>query len=122
MPILDIEIVLNPQEGIEENLSQRLADAAGNIFGSAPAETWVKIWLVDAANYAENYVIAGNECYPVFINVLKAKLKTGQELKEEVKNLTKIVAEICKRPVDNVHIIYQPAGLGRVAFGGKIRI
>lgn len=122
MPILDIEIVRNPLEQIEENLSQQLANAAGDVFGSSPAATWVKIWLIDAANYAENNVFAGSENFPVFVNVMKARLETDDELEEEISRLTKVVAQICKRPLENVHIIYQPAAAGRVSFGGKLRI
>lgn len=86
---MDIDIVLSPQEGVVENLSQKLADAAADVFGSSQAETRVKIWPGDAANYAENCVTPGNACNPIFIDVLQAKLKTGQALKDEVKHLKK---------------------------------
>jgi hypothetical protein len=38
----------------------------------------------------------------------------------EASRLTEIIAQVCQRPQENVHIFYLPEGAGRVAFGGKL--
>ena len=119
MPILDIEIVLQPEESIPSNLARELADKAGAIFGSKPAQTWVKLREIEADHYAENDV-AALEFFPVFVSVLKADLPSGEVMEAEVKELTQAIADICHRPPENVHIVYLPPGRGRVAFGGKL--
>ncbi len=39
----------------------------------------------------------------------------------EVRRLTDAIAAACGRPAENVHLVYAPAGRGRVAFGGRLR-
>jgi len=63
---------------------------------------------------------AGDGVYPVFVSVLKAKISSTDSLEVEVAKLTAVIAQICNRPEENVHIIYLPQGAGRVAFGGKV--
>jgi hypothetical protein len=42
-------------------------------------------------------------------------------LKEnEAELIANTVAPICKRSAENKHIIYEPGGSGRIAFGGKL--
>jgi phenylpyruvate tautomerase PptA (4-oxalocrotonate tautomerase family) len=56
MPILTIEIILRPNESLRRGLAAELADRAGEIFGSAPGETWVKLTTIPAGQYAEKAV------------------------------------------------------------------
>ncbi len=42
------------------------------------------------------------------------------DLRREVAALTPAIAAICARLPENVHILYQPDGAGRVAFGGRV--
>ena len=121
MPVLDVEIVLFPDESIDEDLSSKLADAAADIFGSAPGTTWLKLWLIKASNYAENGGLPKAGIFPVFVTVLNSVIPENEHLQLEVNLLTEAVANICKRPIENVHIIYQPAAIGQVAFGGKLK-
>jgi phenylpyruvate tautomerase PptA (4-oxalocrotonate tautomerase family) len=119
MPIVDIEIVLRANESIREEVVSELANELGEIFHSSPGETWIKIHPLSADQYAENggtpYGI-----YPIFVTVMKSKLSSFEEMQMEVARITGSIAQICGRPSDNIHVIYQPAGRGRVAFGGKI--
>jgi len=119
MPIVDIEIVLRPNEAIREDMASELADELGEIFQSSPGRTWIKVHLLSAAQYAEN----GGRLegvYPVFVTLMKSELSLMEEMQKEVAKITGAVAQICGRPSENVHVIYQPEARGRVAFGGEI--
>ena len=119
MPIVDIEIVLRANEIIREEMVSELADELGEIFHSSPGKTWLKVRLLAAAQYAEN---GGKPegVYPIFVTVLKSKMPSMEELQEEMAKITGVVAHICGRPSENIHVIFQPEGRGRVAFGGKL--
>jgi len=119
MPILNVEIVARPDEYLSPKLATELANRTGEIFGSAPGSTWVKVHLIARENYAENSSVS-EDIYPVFMSVLKAKLPSPDSLQAEVSKLTAAIAQVCGRPQENVHIVYLPAGAGRVAFGGKV--
>jgi len=119
MPILNVEIVARPDEYLSPKLATELANRTGEIFGSAPGSTWVKVHLIARENYAENSSVS-EDIYPVFVSVLKAKLPSPDSLQAEVAKLTAAIAQVCGRPQENVHIVYLPAGAGRVAFGGKV--
>ena len=119
MPILDVEIVTHPDEKIRPDLATELANQAGEIFHSPPGNTWVKIRFTAGENYAENSNESG-DVFPVFVSVLKARLPSPEALQAEVTRLTVVIAQVCTRPQENVHILYLPEGAGRVAFGGKV--
>jgi len=120
MPILDVEVVLEPGEALRPELAGELADRAGEVFGASLGTTWVKVRAIPAEFYSENQTARPTDVYPVFVSVLKAKLPPLDELQREVTRLTEAVARICRRPLENVHILYLPEGAGRVAFGGRI--
>ncbi|MDP7576187.1 MAG: hypothetical protein QGH99_04420, partial [Pseudomonadales bacterium] len=42
------------------------------------------------------------------------------EMAAEAKQVAKIVGAIISRPEENIHIIFLPESLGRVAFGGNL--
>jgi phenylpyruvate tautomerase PptA (4-oxalocrotonate tautomerase family) len=119
MPIVEIEITLRQNETLRENLASDLADEFGKIFDSPRATTWVKLYLLPASHYAEN---DGTQIdiYPIFIRVLKSELPGQIKLHGEVDMITSAVSNICGRPPENVHIIFETNGRGRVAFGGKL--
>ncbi|MCI0709384.1 MAG: hypothetical protein L0154_04400 [Chloroflexi bacterium] len=116
MPILTIEIVQRDAETIAPDLASRIADRAGNIFESSPGGTWVKILPV--AQYAENQ--SDQHYYPVFVRVLHSRLPEGEDIQRQIDELTRAIAEETGRPPENVHLIYEPPGLNRVAFGGNL--
>jgi hypothetical protein len=119
MPIVDIEVVLNPEEIIPDDLPSRLADALGQVFGSPTNGTWVKLRAIPNLYYAENEGKEAGVC-PVFVSVLKAKVPDSEAIQREVDAITAAVAQVCQRPAELIHVIYQPHGQGRVAFGGRI--
>jgi phenylpyruvate tautomerase PptA (4-oxalocrotonate tautomerase family) len=120
MPILDIEIVLQPTEILPPGLAAELANAAGKIFNSAPGETWVKLKTIPAEGYAENGSSQG--IHPVFVSILKARHSSPETTQLEVTRLTLQVARLCMRPAENIHIFYLPEGMGRAAFGGQLLV
>lgn len=119
MPILDVEIVTHPDENVRPDLAKELANQAGEIFHSPPGNTWVKIRFIASENYAENSN-ASSDVFPVFVSVLKARVPSLEALQAEVTRLTVVIAQVCNRPQENVHILYLTEGAGRVAFGGKL--
>ena len=118
MPILEIEIVLSPNELLLSDLAARLAEAAAAVFQGPKGSTWVKLRALQQTEYAEDGG-GPQDVHPVFVRVLKARLPRGGDLETEISRLTEALAQICERPAENVHVIYEPAGRGRVAFGGK---
>src|SRR5664279_5701237 len=106
MPILDIELVTN--ESLDSSLASRLADMAGQVFASPPASTWVRVRSLPQNFYAENNTPQPDGWRSVFVIVRLAQRPTGTALEAEVRALTEGVARICERPVENVHILYEP--------------
>ena len=119
MPIVDIEIVLRANETLRKDMVSELADELGNIFHSPSGGTWVKVHCLPAERYAENGGTP-TSVYPIFVTIIKSALPAPAEIQQEVEWITGSVAQICDRPSENVHVIYQSEGRGRVAFGGKI--
>lgn len=119
MPIVDIEIVLKPNEIVQSEIVEELADQLGEIFGSPKGTTWVKVHALAHDHYAESGGTPDG-VFPVFVSILKSNLPTNDEMQKEVEMITGAVAQICGRPSENVHIIYLPEGRDRVAFGGKL--
>jgi len=120
MPIVDVEIVLLPRESMRSGLAAEIADRCGQIFGSPPGSTWVKLHLTPCDHYAENGGGPPDGVYPVFVSVLKARLPSSDALRTEVERLTAAIAQATGRPEERVHIVYLPEGAGRVAFGGEL--
>jgi phenylpyruvate tautomerase PptA (4-oxalocrotonate tautomerase family) len=120
MPILDVEIISLTEDGKVEGLARRIADAASAVFRSKPGQTWVKLTVIPIERYAENAGGPPEGLLPVFVRVLERKVPRGSELQSEVQALTAAVAEASGRPVENVHLVFDSAAQGRVAFGGRI--
>ena len=116
MPILDIELVGG---NVAADLARRLATAAGDALGSRPGGTWVKLRVLPADHYAENTAVEVT-ARPVFVTVIERNGAGGDGFAEKVTRLTRAVADACGRDPDTVHVIYQPAAAGRVAFGGSL--
>ena len=120
MPILEVEIVTQPDESVGGDLAAAIADRAGVVFGSAPHQTWVKLRPLAREQYAENGGGPPEGVYPVFVAVLKAHMPAPELLQAEVAVLTAAVAAACARPIEHVHVVYLPSAAGRVAFGGAL--
>jgi hypothetical protein len=120
MPILEIEIVVPENETLSGELAPSLAEAAGEIFESPAGGTWVRLRDLPLSQYAENGGGPQEDVLPVFVTVLKARLPSPGDLEGEIERLTNEIARLCKRSVENVHLFYQPEGVGRIAFGGRL--
>ncbi|MBI3556164.1 MAG: hypothetical protein HY074_07865 [Deltaproteobacteria bacterium] len=119
MPILNVEIVGCLSGASEERLAQRLADAAGEVLQSARQGTWVKVRFLSPEDYAENGGAPAG-VMPIFVRVLQRVLPPSDHLAAQTKALAKAIAEASGRPPENIHVIYEPPGKGRVAFGGTL--
>jgi phenylpyruvate tautomerase PptA (4-oxalocrotonate tautomerase family) len=90
MPILDIEVVT--ADALADDLAKRLADMAGDVFGSPPARTWVRLRSLPPHLYAENGNRQPEGWRAIFVTVLKAQCRTGGALEREARNLAEGVA------------------------------
>ena len=120
MPILEIEVVIEDDAALEASLASSLADAAAEVFGSVAGQTWVRLRELPRARYTENGGGPPEGVLPVFVDVLLADPPEGEDLRLQVHRLTLAIANLCGRAPENVHLFYQPAARGRVAFGGKL--
>jgi hypothetical protein len=118
VPILAVTLV-GPLAVAREGLARRIADAAGEALGSRTHGTWVRLSFLDAGDYAEN---GGppHGVLPVLVSVLLADPPHGDALAAQASRLTAAIAQACGRPVENVHLVYEPPARGRVAFGGDL--
>ena len=117
MPIVDIELVIRKEEVLPNGLASTLADALGEVFGSPPARLWVRLRTLPDSQYAENL---GDAPRPVFVTLLFAAPPTGDLLRLQVKQVTQVVASICRCPAEQVHVLLEAAAEGRIAFGGEL--
>lgn len=125
MPIVTIETLSDSPYSEDDAMPtpdqlQSLADALGELFGSQPSGTWVRARQQQRAYYAENLIEFGPDLRPVIVEVLKSELEAGNNLAMEAAAVCAVVAQILGRRTENVHVIYQPAARGRVAFGGQL--
>lgn len=125
MPILELEYVRTAEQNVPAGLAQSVADAAGEIFESSPGSTWVKVRSLAPENYAENGSGVGrpltSQEAPVFVRVLLATPPDGERRAECARSLADAVARCIGRPAERVHILFEPAAAGRIAFGGVLR-
>jgi len=119
MPIVDVEIITS--ESLDGGLAARIADMAAQVFGGPSASTWVRLRSLPREHYAENGTATPEGWRSVFVTVRKAQRPTGSALEAEMRALTEGVARVCGRPVENVHILYEPDAQGRISFGGRLR-
>lgn len=102
-----------------KGLARRVADAVAAVLALPPQSTWVKLRFIEADDYAENSGGPPVDAHPVFVYILQAQPPQGAALAELAGKLTEAVARACRRPAENVHLIYEPAAAGRIVFGGQ---
>jgi len=123
MPILNLQLV-GDQHDYPDDLASRVAQAAGSVLQSRPHGTWVSLAFIPANHYAENTSTEGRDANPVskplIVSLLEADPPAGHNLQQQVSALTQAIAEAANHPAENVHIIVEPAGRGRIAFGGTL--
>lgn len=125
MPIVTIETLSDDAHSTDDALPtprelQSLADALGELFGSQPSGTWVRVRQQQRAYYAENQVTVTPDMRPVIVEILKSELDRGSDLDLEAATVCALVAQMLGRRTENVHVIYELPARGRVAFGGKL--
>jgi phenylpyruvate tautomerase PptA (4-oxalocrotonate tautomerase family) len=119
MPVLHVLIVGSVDAELRVGLARRIADAAAPTLASRPGGTWVTVSHLESGSYAENEQTEAG-APPVFVSVLHREPPQGDRRIAEVRALTRAVAGACGRPEERVHLVYEPAGRGRVAFGGEL--
>lgn len=119
MPILEIEIVSAAGAHFDDDLAQRFADVAGKIFESKQGGTWVKVRYLPNGQYAENED-PRLQIRPVFVSVVLRQHPSHEVMRKQADELAASIAQICDRPKENVHVLYQPEASGRIAFGGNL--
>ena len=121
MPIVTIQaVVAESEQKYAADTIQKLADSLGEIFESDPSSTWIKMIYLDRNQYAENDAVIEEAVRPTFVDILKRYLPDHDSLSTEAQRVADAVAQILTRPRENVHIVYLPPGMGRVAFGGNL--
>jgi phenylpyruvate tautomerase PptA (4-oxalocrotonate tautomerase family) len=116
MPIIDIELVSATQAPAVPGVAQVLADALGDALEVEAGKVWVRMRALPAANYAENRATAPE---PAFVTIIAGAPPTGEALRRQVAQITEIVARHTHRPPELVHVLFEPAARGRIAFGGR---
>lgn len=119
MPILQVEVVGRPS-GRSRNLAGRIADAAAKTLKASPGSVWVRPRVLPRRDYAECGAGLSRDIRPVFVSLLKARAAPQKALQKEAGALAQAIAEVCARPVENVHVFYEPPAAGRAAFGGRM--
>lgn len=120
MPILEVEIVCSQGDSLDTNWAQQIADLAANVFETGPGHTWVKLRKLERSCYAENAMPDDAVPSPVFVNVTKKEMGDVDDIRQEMKELSKGIAEVVGRPCEHVHIKFEPDAVGRIAFGGNL--
>jgi phenylpyruvate tautomerase PptA (4-oxalocrotonate tautomerase family) len=117
MPIIDVDWVTD--ERVASDLSRTLADGLGEIFGSPPGTTWVRLRTLAPEQYAENEVAVAPT--PVFVHVLMSRQPGGEAAAALAEQVTRCVAERIGVEPGLVHVLFAASGAGRIAFGGALR-
>lgn len=121
MPILDVQIVLKPDERPDDSLAGEIANAAGTVLESPDGNAWVKLSFIPRTQYAENGSDLPDDLAPVFVSLLSAKLREGAARSTLALDLSAAIARAIGRPQEQVHVLFEPPAAGRIAFGGVLR-
>ncbi len=120
MPIVDVELVGPVPAEVGSGLARRIADGMGDTLDSRPQGTWVRLRFLAEQNHAENLDGGPEGIEPVFVSILQAELPPEQQLAELAGQLATAIGLACSCPVANVHVLFEPAAVGHLAFGGKL--
>jgi len=120
MPILEVEIVGRDEGVTRPGFTQDLADAAAKVLITKPGSTWVKVRFIERELYAENGGTP-EDIKPVFVSVLLGRCQEQKEQARLAKDLATTISKVTDRPAENIHILFEPEGVGRIAFGGNLR-
>jgi enamine deaminase RidA (YjgF/YER057c/UK114 family) len=118
MPILDVTVV-GGSAAAHDDTAQRIADASGEVLGARRGGCWVRLHRLDAADYAESGG-AAPDVAPVFVRVVRHELPPPADRARSAGALADAIARVLSRPRENVHVLFEPAAAGRIAFGGEL--
>ena len=97
--------------------AKAIADAVAKEFEDERWKVWVRLRRLDARDYAES---EGGAYTPVFVSVLSLSFREGELMATTLWRIATAVAGAIGRPLENVHVVYEPAARGRLAFGGEM--
>ena len=121
MPVLEVELIGEVASETRRGLAARIAEGVAGVLGAKPQSVWVRLRYTPLADYAENGPTGGGPMpLPVFVTIMKRAWSEGDQMKHEVAALAAAVGAACHRPAEEVHLLYEPPGRGRVAFGGRL--
>ena len=109
------------ETAVSKEQLQSLVDELGDLFGSEPGGTWVRLRSLDRRDYAENRTPIDGSVRPTFVSVLRDEWPDAVELRREMAGIAEVVARILDRPRGNVHVLYSPGAKGRIGFGGELK-
>jgi phenylpyruvate tautomerase PptA (4-oxalocrotonate tautomerase family) len=114
MPIVDITLIGEARAA--PTLCDDLAQEIGRAIGAAEGSLWVTLTQRPASDSAENG--PPPQLLPVFARVL-ARGKDAARRVTWAQAIAGAVAATLERPLDRVHVIFEPDADGRVFFGGR---
>ncbi len=121
MPLVKLELVIrDDSEHLSRDSVSELADALGHCLHSPPGETWLRLYYLPLAQYAENDASLPDAVRPAFVEVLQFERPEPTQLQQLAIELATTIARVLKRPKENVHLIFAADGKDRVAFGGLL--
>jgi hypothetical protein len=118
MPVIEVCIVVPNGGSIPPGAAKALADAVDGVLQAGPGKVWVRVNALPQSLYAESGDV--EDASPVFVRILRAQMPDAEHLAHEAQELAHAIAGCLGRGVDLVHIEYEPAARGRVAFGGRL--
>lgn len=123
MPLVDVELIADdgPTPDLAPDLASTLADAIGVALGAEDGSTWVRLRTLSRDRYGESGGAVPDTIRPVFVTIISFRRPDGDELQAVAARTTTAVAATTGHPVENVHLIFEPDGAGRVSFGGRLR-
>ena len=120
MPVLEVEVV-GRAERAPSGLAQELAQVAAQVLGSPAGGCWVRLRFLDPQHYAENQIAPDSETpQPVFVRLLLRTWPDEDARAAVMRSLAQAIAACCKVPAQHVHVLLDPPGEGRIAFGGVL--
>jgi phenylpyruvate tautomerase PptA (4-oxalocrotonate tautomerase family) len=118
MPIVDVEVVGEPPGDLRQGLARRLADSLATALSSRG--TFVKLRVLEDADYAETGVGPAPGSRPVFVKLVLDEIPEGALREAQVQAIAQAVSGACRRPASSVHVVYELPARGRVAISGKL--
>ena len=122
MPILEVELIGEVAAETRRGLAERIAQNVAAVLKAETGSVWVRLRFTPASEYGENGPPAGHPhpAQPVFVHINRRAIPAVAILKQEARALAAAIADACHRQKAEVHIVYEPPGKGRVAFGGSL--